>query len=97
MRCGATEDLDFDHIDAGTKVRNISEATNWALARFLEEVDKCQLLCRHHHHEKSAEAGDVRIVEHGGGVKGKHNCPCTLCKTARRENMRQRRARAASV
>lgn len=85
VRCGSTENLDFDHIVPGSRVRKISEATNWSLARFLAEVDKCQLLCRTCHQEKSGETGEDGSVEHGGGKKGKRNCPCTLCKTKRRE------------
>ena len=90
-RCGSTEDLDFDHIVPGSRTRKISEATNWSLARFLAEVDKCQLLCRSCHQEKSAETGENGAVEHGGGAKGKHNCPCDLCKMARRDYQRTRR------
>lgn len=64
VRCGATENLDFDHIVPGSRTRKISEATNWTLDRFLTEVDKCQLLCHPSHgcsgHAiKSAEAGEL--------------------------------------
>src|SRR5215470_14817083 len=45
IRCGATQKLQFDHIDRAAKVANISEITSWSLDRFRAEVDKCQLLC----------------------------------------------------
>jgi hypothetical protein len=85
VRCGATDDLDFDHIDRTTKVRKISEATNWSMERFLAEVDKCQLLCKSCHPIKSAEVGDNKAVPHGGGAHGKHHCHCDLCKAKQRE------------
>lgn len=59
IKCEETEDLEFDHIDPASKLRKISEATNWSLARFLAEVDKCQLLCREHHIEKGQLNGDM--------------------------------------
>ena len=60
MICGVTDGLEFDHVNPETKVRKISEATNWSMARFLSEVDKCQLLCREHHIVKTREAGEYR-------------------------------------
>jgi hypothetical protein len=57
--CEETENLEFDHIDPATKVRKISEATNWSPERFWKEVDKCQLLCRLHHIRKGQENGDL--------------------------------------
>jgi hypothetical protein len=59
--CGSMEGLDFDHIDPSSKTRKISEATNWSLQRFLSEVDKCQLLCREHHTEKSQRNGELSV------------------------------------
>lgn len=63
VRCGATDNLDFDHIVPGTRARKISEATNWSMERFLAEVDKCQLLCHPGsgcggHAEKTLESGE---------------------------------------
>jgi 5-methylcytosine-specific restriction endonuclease McrA len=92
-RCGATEDLDFDHIDRTAKVRQISEATNWSLDRFLAEVDKCQLLCKSCHRSKSIEAGDNGAVTHGGGARGKHNCKCDLCRIKNNQYSRDRKQR----
>lgn len=51
--CGTTERLEFDHIDPSTKLFDI--AKGWARAEkiVLEELEKCQLLCKQHHDEKS--------------------------------------------
>src|SRR6266404_5080434 len=76
VRCGSTENLDFDHIVPGSKIRKISESTNWSLVRFLAEVDKCQLLCRSCHRKKTGETREDGSVEHGGGKTGKRNCRC---------------------
>lgn len=89
-RCEVTDELDFDHIDPKTKSFQISgRALDKPWALLLEEVAKCQLLCRPHHLEKSLENGDLRNVEHGGGLTGKKNCPCTLCKARKSEYMKK--------
>jgi hypothetical protein len=67
--CEKTENLEFDHIVPGSKLRKISEATNWSLEHFLEEVDKCQLLCREHHQQKTTEAGERARGERNGHAK----------------------------
>jgi len=52
--CGSAEDLHFDHIDPTTKSFSISaRVRDTSIARLLEEVRKCQLLCSEHHKEKT--------------------------------------------
>lgn len=51
--CGSKKRLEFDHIDPSTKMFNISESAGRTMESFLEEVDKCQLLCHPCHVEKS--------------------------------------------
>lgn len=46
-------------------------------ATYLAEAKLCQLLCRTHHENKSAAENSV---EHGGGITGKKNCLCDLCR-----------------
>jgi hypothetical protein len=78
-RCGATENLQFDHVDGSTKVANISEITNWALERFLAEVDKCQLLCGGSggcHQDKTTQECYTTICSSG---EGRWRCPCGYC------------------
>jgi hypothetical protein len=69
LDCNEIENLEFDHIVPGSKVRRISTATNWSLKRFLAEVDKCQLLCRKHHQQKTTEAGEHARGERSGNAK----------------------------
>lgn len=90
MVCGTTEDLQFDHVDATTKVFDISAGIRdgYGRVRLVVELAKCQLLCGPHHREKTRAAGEHRgghnkIVnpEHGTAVMyGKpHNCRCPVC------------------
>lgn len=77
-RCGATENLQFDHINPATKVANISEIANWSLARFLAEVDKCQLLCGPGgcHQDKTTRDLYPTVCSSG---EGRWKCPCDMC------------------
>jgi len=60
--CGESNPLclDFDHIDPSTKkftpANGITNGTNWAAV--LEELDKCQLVCRNCHGIKSILEGN---------------------------------------
>lgn len=59
VRCGATERLEFDHIIKETKSFTIgSSLTCFTIEELIEEVKKCQLLCRPCHIIKSDEEGD---------------------------------------
>lgn len=57
FRCDATDDLDFDHKNPQTKLFPIASGLDRSRAELLAEVDKCQLLCRVHHLEKTREDG----------------------------------------
>lgn len=52
--CGATENLEFDHIDPATKRFSIAaRIRDTSVALLTEEVKKCQLLCPPCHRTKS--------------------------------------------
>lgn len=54
VQCGASDELEFDHVDWRTK--DFSVATNWAMKdrdKFDLEVLKCQLLCSTCHEKKT--------------------------------------------
>lgn len=82
--CETVEQLEIDHIDRALKSFNISNL--WAVKeeRFYAELAKCQLLCRPHHIEKTRRE---LSVDHGGGLSGKKNCPCGLCKQKKADYM----------
>jgi len=80
VRCGSTDTLEFDHISASSKTYDISKIfAGGSEAKVQAELLKCQLLCHECHVKKSHEEGDVKYVEHGGGLTGKRNCRCELC------------------
>src|SRR3954469_25770349 len=87
--CGATSDLQFDHVDPATKSFVITDGLDRPWVVLIEELMKCQLLCHDCHLTKSIGEADLGTVEHGGGVSGKKNCPCALCKQRKREYMRR--------
>lgn len=100
-RCGSADGLEFDHIDRRTKLFDIASFTTRKRATLLAELSKCQLLCSACHLQKTRAARDNGQVDHGGGVSGKKNCPCDLCRARKREYMREyqqrRRARAGAA
>jgi rubredoxin len=53
VRCGVRDELQFDHIDPALKSYELCHKLN--LRTSLEEIDKCQLLCKGHHLEKTAQ------------------------------------------
>lgn len=63
--CGTTENLQFDHIDPRQKLYAISKMLMWAKARWLKELEKCQLLCRKHHDDKTRSDVALGLVKLG--------------------------------
>jgi len=53
VKCGSSKDLEFDHIDPQTKLFNVASNAQIEFSRLLKEVDKCQLLCRSCHRDKT--------------------------------------------
>jgi hypothetical protein len=92
--CGATEKLDFDHIDPSTMIFRIANGLINKAEVFWAEVAKCQLLCRDCHTEKSSAEGSFRTVGHGEGKTGKKSCRCELCGPLKNKYMREFKARA---
>lgn len=59
VKCGAKENLHFDHIDPTTKVDSIANMANSkGYQKCYEEALKCQLLCSNCHKKKSIENRD---------------------------------------
>lgn len=84
VRCGATSNLEIDHIDRAQKSFNISRNMTLDNPGVRAELDKCQLLCEKHHWEKTA-------AENSGFTHGtvyawmKRHCDCPECATAKRQ------------
>ena len=93
--CGTTDRLEFDHKDPPEKEFTISSKFTRGWARLVEELDKCDLRCVPCHRRRTAAQ---RAVPHGGGVSGKKNCYCELCKPVKQEyNRRYRKNRGGTV
>lgn len=81
VHCESTENLNFDHIIASEKEYDISRIlSTHSKTKIIAEMAKCQLLCFECHVVKSVEMEDIHVVSHGGGLTGKKNCYCDLCK-----------------
>lgn len=75
-KCGATEDLEIDHIDPASKDKPVSRAWQWNDEAVLAELEKCQLLCEICHVAKHASPhGSIRRYKN-------HGCRCQHCKAA---------------
>lgn len=94
--CGSSSELEFDHIESDTKSFSVAKAfAGMAESKLWEEIDKCVLRCKSCHTEKTNSVGDNpnRRVQHGGGLTGKRNCFCDLCKPLKQEYNKNRRKR----
>lgn len=93
--CGATENLQIDHIDRTTKTLNIARRiAGCSEAVFLKELDKCQLLCYTCHQKKTLEdLGRKPSKDNHGSISCYKNfgCRCELCLACYREYSREYR------
>lgn len=87
--CGFQEDLEFDHIDPQLKSFSVSSLWSSSESKFWPEIEKCQLLCKEHHQEKTSAE---QSVEHGKGLTGKKSCRCELCGPLKNEHSRNWKA-----
>lgn len=92
IQCGSVEKLEFDHIDR--KLKTFSIGTLWwkPKAELLAELEKCQLLCKTCHIEKTRmELGQFK---HGTfSTYNRRRCRCLECKTFWNAYKREWRAR----
>lgn len=94
-QCESVTNLDFDHLNPADKVLEISVAivAGWSWQNLLLELDKCQLLCKEHHIQKSQSDGSfggipwnkTLIVKHGTAVMylKPYCCRCNICRAWR--------------
>jgi len=89
VRCGSTDELEFDHIDPETKVFAVGSDMSRAWDKLVEEALKCQLLCRECHVAKGIE--DRPEPVHSYYRYWYYGCRCATCKAANaRKSARQR-------
>jgi hypothetical protein len=96
VRCGAAQDLEFDHIDPSTKVFAICAGLSKAWDVLVKEASKTQLLCKPCHVTKGAE--DRPELRHGTyHVYWYWNCRCRECKAANARQSAALRAKRQNV
>jgi 5-methylcytosine-specific restriction endonuclease McrA len=93
VRCGAVEDLEFDHIDPASKSLVIGKRlAGLSEVRLVEELKKCQLLCSTCHQAKSvSDLGNKTARGQHGTLSSYRYCKCDLCRSAKRDWMREYR------
>ncbi len=91
VKCGALENLEFDHVNPLEKSFPVSGL--WPekdIPRVLAELDKCQLLCKVHHIEKTNLEHANGVIKHPPFTHGtlygwmKKKCTCQECLKAKR-------------
>jgi len=96
--CGSTEKLEADHIDPSTKISD--KFWSWSEQRMNEELEKCQVLCKNCHEDKTLKEQGREESKHGtiGRYKNKkYNCRCNLCKRANTIYRRKQRAKKLTL
>lgn len=89
--CGATKELELDHIDPATKAHH--GIWSWSADRRAAEILKCQVLCRECHILKTLNDNGLAPVDHGSQKMYARGCRCTPCKAAHAKHARDYRAR----
>ena len=86
--CGSTENLEIDHINREEKSFSLSKS--WPNRKNLnEELQKCQLLCKIHHQEKTlTDLNQVSAKTTHGTLSSYRYCKCDLCRKAKSDHNR---------
>lgn len=83
-KCGADESLEFDHIDPADKSFNVNGMKSLRNPIYVNELLKCQILCKSCHEEKTA-------LENAGFTHGtiygfmRAKCTCAECSARKRQ------------
>jgi hypothetical protein len=99
VKCGSTDDLNFDHKDPKERSFRLNgKDLDGSWEKILEEWRKCQLLCRNCHIQKTKENDEYGeawnkgisksgefLPEHGCEASYAHGCRCEECCRARYE------------
>lgn len=84
-KCGSRDDLQFDHKNPQDKSFRISDRLDAPMDVLIEEVDKCSLLCRKCHQEKTnknREHGQPKARHGTLHMYKKYKCRCDKCRKA---------------
>lgn len=95
IRCGSLDDLQLDHINPALKISH--RIWSWSRDRQKLELDKCQVLCRKCHDNKTWK--EDYFPDHGTTARYEtHKCKCVVCKKWKSDkNRRYRESLIANV
>lgn len=89
VKCPSVENLEFDHIDPSSKIRNVAQMSSMSEEIFWLEVSKCQLLCFECHKAKTLiDLDHVNAKTTHGTLSSYRYCKCDLCKQAKADYMK---------
>ncbi len=90
LDCGATEQLEIDHVDPTQKVSH--RIWSWSAARRSAELAKCVVRCRECHLKRTVAQRSIPLIHGTANAYNKKACRCDECKAFQRERFRARRA-----
>lgn len=83
IECGTDHKLHFDHVIPEEKEFHISSNLDYGLDKILVELQKCQLLCKSCHTQKTITDKGHNVASHGGmSMYTNQRCRCSKCKSA---------------
>ena len=92
--CQSVEDLEIDHINKADKTIPLNKLWSIAEDRFWKEIEKCQILCKPCHEEKSIkDMGRKRAKGKHGTVSSYRYCKCKECKAAKQKSNKENNMR----
>lgn len=92
VKCGASSNLQFDHIDPATKAFTIGKMWGLSDDKLQVELKKCQLLCKNCHELKTmGENGRKPAKGTHGTISAYRYCKCDLCRAAKAASTREYR------
>lgn len=94
VRCGSQKRLELDHVDPKLKVSH--NIWSWSEKRRLEEIEKCQVLCRNCHQMKTREDMNWGQVHGTTNSYNNYGCRCVECTKAAVDKSREFRKRGAA-
>lgn len=88
--CGSLYDLQLDHIDKNNKTLDVGSMWGANANDFWKEIDKCQILCKACHADKTTwERGFKKAKGRHGTESTYRYCHCKLCRRAHAEYQRK--------
>lgn len=97
--CGCAEisKLEVDHKNRNEKSLTFGKRWHQSWTRILEEIKKCQLLCKKCHIEKTVKERKQKLARGTHGTLSSYRyCKCEVCRKANRDYFREYNKRDSS-